>query len=161
MILIRFILRFLLVPIGGVFAAMAATFVVCFAHWTQFIKLIASDPQAPENLFLAVILVGPSLLVIMSVAAFAMLMPATLGMVISEIFAIRSILFHLANGALASWIGWATMQQFLKGYEFYKDPTILVCAGIAAGFVYWLIAGWSAGFWKPIFSRPSPPPAPV
>lgn len=161
MIFVRFILRFLLIPVGGSFAALAATMVVCFAHWAQFIKLVTNDPQAPENLFLAVIVLGPVLVAIMSVAAFAMLMPATLGVVISEVFAIRSILFHIANGALASWIGWATMQQFLKQYEFYSEPTILICAGNAAGLVYWLIAGWSAGFWKPVFSRPSPPPTPV
>jgi len=30
---------------------------------------------------------------------------------------------------------------------------ILVAAGIAAGFAYWLIAGWTAGFWKPVGAR--------
>ena len=26
-------------------------------------------------------------------------------------------------------------------------------AGIAAGFAYWAVAGWSAGFWRPVFPR--------
>ena len=34
-------------------------------------------------------------------------------------------------------------------------------AGLAAGFAYWAIAGWNAGFWKPVFRRPeAPAPAP-
>jgi hypothetical protein len=157
MILIRLLLRFLLVPLGGFFAAIAATFVVCFAHWTQFLKLVANDPTAPENIVLAVIFIGPALLVIMSLGAFAMLMPAAIGVAISEVFAIRSILFHAANGALASWIGWIVMWEFLKDFEFFKEPTISIGAGIAAGLTYWAIAGWNAGFWKPVFSQPPKP----
>src|SRR5476649_609604 len=159
MILIRLLLRFLLVPLGGFFAAIAATFVVCFAHWTQFLKLVANDPTAPENIVLAVIFIGPALLVIMSLGAFAMLMPAAIGVAISEVFAIRSILFHAANGALASWIGWIVMWEFLKDFEFFKEPTISIGAGIAAGLTCWAIASWNAGFWKPVFSQPPKPQA--
>jgi hypothetical protein len=158
MIVIRFLLRFILVPIGGVSAAIVATLVVCLAHWAQFLKLIAADPQAPENLVLAVIIIGPALLAIMSVGAFAMLTPAMVGVAISEIFAIRSLLFHVANGALASWFGWIVMQDFLKDFEFYKEPTFVIAAGIAAGFTYWVVAGWTAGFWKPVFTNPSASP---
>jgi len=154
MILIRFLLRFLLVPIGGFFAAMAATFVVCFAHWTQFAKIVTDDPNAPENFMLAVIFVGPWLAVIMAVGAFAMLMPAALGVLIAEAFAIRSWMFHAANGALASWVGWLAMQDFLKPYKFYDELEFVIGAGIAAGFAYWAVAGWSAGFWKPVFAPP-------
>ena len=46
---------------------------------------------------------------------------------------------------------------------FPDAPLIVVGAGIAAGFAYWLVAGWSAGFWKPVFAQPqaadAPPPA--
>jgi hypothetical protein len=93
----------------------------------------------------------------MSFGAFAMLMPAAIGVAISEVFAIRSILFHAANGALASWLGWIVMSEFLKDFEFFKEPTISIGAGIAAGLTYWAIAGWSAGFWKPVFSQPRQP----
>ena len=158
MILVRFFLRFLIVPIGGLFAAIAATTVVCLAHWAQFLKLVANDPQAPENIVLAVILSGPILVAIMSVGAFAMLLPATVGVVIAEVFAVRSVLYHAANGALASWLGWIVMDQFLKDFEFYKEPTFVVAAGIAAGLTYWAVAGWSAGFWKPIYSQSSRSP---
>lgn len=164
MILVRFILRFLLVPFGVFVATMVATFVVCFAHWSQFARIVAADPRAPENVVLAMFLFGPAVVLGVSIAAFAMLMPGTLGVLIAEIFAIRTWMFHAANGALASWIGWVAMENFLKEYQFYQDPTIVVGAGIAAGFTYWAVAGWSAGFWKPVFSsRPPQPPtvAPV
>jgi hypothetical protein len=31
-------------------------------------------------------------------------------------------------------------------------------AGLAGGSAYWMVAGWSAGFWKPIFAAPGLPP---
>mgnify|MGYP003331703740 CR=1 FL=1 len=37
---------------------------------------------------------------------------------------------------------------------------VVIGAGIAAGFAYWAVAGWSAGFWKPVFAPPSPPQLP-
>jgi hypothetical protein len=154
MILIRLLLRFVLVPFGACFASVVAAVVVSFAHWSKFSAMITHDINAPENLVFAVLIVGPAIAVIMAVGAFAMLMPAVLGVMISEAFAIRSWIYHAANGALASWIGWLTMQEFLKQYEFYDEPTAVIGAGIAAGFAYWAIAGWSAGFWKPVFAAP-------
>ena len=56
------------------------------------------------------------------------------------------------------------MAEFRRQYEFYDDPIMAAAAGLAAGFAYWAVAGWSAGFWKPVF-RPgrgrgrAPPPA--
>jgi hypothetical protein len=158
MIVLRFILRFLLVPFGGLAAAAAATFVVCFAHWSEFARMIAADPKAPESFVLAVIYVGPAVVLIMSVGALAMLMPALLGVAISEIFALRSLLYHVTNGAVASAVGWKALEGFLKSSEFFSDPKIVMTAGITAGFAYWAVAGWSAGFWKPVFSSPPPPP---
>ena len=159
MIFIRFILRFVLVPLGISVAALVDAVVVCFANWTQFAKIVVHDPQAPDNLILAVIIIGPAVAIIMAVASVVMLMTGLLGVLISEAFALRSWIFHAGNGALSSWIGWATSAEFRKPYEFFEDPTIVVGAGIVAGFAYWAVAGWSAGFWKPVFSPPpSPPP---
>ena len=40
-----------------------------------------------------------------------------------------------------------------------NGPMAVIAAGLAAGFAYWLVAGWSAGFWKPVFrgAEPAPP----
>ena len=32
-----------------------------------------------------------------------------------------------------------------------NEATFVFGAGLAGGFAYWAIAGWSAGFWKPVF----------
>jgi len=42
-------------------------------------------------------------------------------------------------------------------------PTLaaaVIAAGLAGGFADWVIAGWNAGFWKPVSSRETalPPP---
>jgi hypothetical protein len=152
MILGRLILRFLLVPLGGAIAILVAGAVVCLAHWAQFVRIVTADPQAPENIVLAILLIGPEVALILSVGAVAMLVPAAVGVLISETFALRSWIFHAGNGALASWIGWLAMGDFLTPHELYDDPTIVIGAGIAAGLAYWAVAGWSAGFWKPVFS---------
>ena len=32
-----------------------------------------------------------------------------------------------------------------------NETTFIFGAGLAGGFAYWAVAGWSAGFWKPVF----------
>ena len=46
------------------------------------------------------------------------------------------------------------LEDVRKPYEIFNEPLIVAGAGIAAGFAYWAIAGWSAGFWKPMFEQP-------
>jgi hypothetical protein len=152
MILLRLLLRLLLVPLGGAFAMVAAVLVVAFAHWGEFVRIVTSDPEAPENLLFAILYVGPRAALALAFGIVGMLLPGTLGVLIAEAFALRSWVFHTANGALASLIGWLTLQDAFRPHEPYGEPTLIVGAGIAAGFAYWLVAGWSAGFWKPVFS---------
>ncbi len=154
MILFRLLLRFLVVPAGGVFAMVAAVVVVCLAHWSEFLRIVASDPAAPENLLFALFYVGPRAAIALSFGVVGMLLPGTFGALIAEAFALRSWVFHTANGALASLIGWLTLQEAFPPHQLSNEPTVIIGAGIVAGFVYWLVAGWSAGFWRPVFSRP-------
>ncbi len=37
------------------------------------------------------------------------------------------------------------------------DPLPIMAAGLAGGLAYWAVAGWSAGFWQPVFRREQPP----
>jgi hypothetical protein len=78
---------------------------------------------------------------------------------IAETFAIRSWMFHVGNGALSASLGWTLTRDLRDEHHFLGNPTILVAAGIAAGFAYWLIAGWTAGFWKAVGASPGPPRA--
>ena len=57
-------------------------------------------------------------------------------------------------------IGWSLTGD-LRDQQFLSNPTVLVAAGIAAGFVYWLIAGWTAGFWKPLGTARDGAPGPL
>ena len=152
MIVIRFILRFLLVPLAASTAICVAMLFVLTAQWNRFVALAGSNPAPPDDA-LAMLLIAPAL--VLSAAAIAMLAPAALGALIAEAFAIRSWMFHVANGALSVWLGWIAMEDVRKPYEVFDQPLIMVGAGIAAGFAYWAIAGWNAGFWKPVFSPPS------
>jgi hypothetical protein len=155
--ILRFLLRFLLVPLGGLCAAVCAIAVVVSTNW-QNLQAMFSEPKLWDS-FLMLVLWGPFAIALVPLMGISMLALATTGVIISEIFAIRSFLYHVTNGALATWIGWA-MRPTPNDAQFLSDPTFVITGGIAAGLVYWLIAGWSAGFWKPVF-RPSLPPSPT
>jgi hypothetical protein len=153
MILGRLLMRLLLVPMGAGFALCIAVLVTIAAHWSRFASLVAAHPDAGDDWVIALMFYGPPVAVVISVSAMAMMLPAAVGIVISEAFAIRSWIFHAANGAISAWIGQTTMVDTHEPYNFYNAPLIVIGAGIAAGFAYWLVAGWSAGFWKPVFPR--------
>jgi hypothetical protein len=95
--------------------------------------------------------------VLLVVLLHVMWLSAGIGMVISEAFGIRSFIFHVGNGAVSAFIGWSVF-----GYESIDHsrvpvdkPLPVLAAGLAGGLAYWAIAGFSAGFWKPVF-RASP-----
>jgi hypothetical protein len=89
-----------------------------------------------------------------------MWLPASLGVLIAEAFAIRTWVFHALNGAVAGWIGWRMLPAREETMPLH-DLKFVVAAGLAGGFAYWAVAGWNAGFWKPVFAQaPSPPAAP-
>ena len=149
--LLRLFLRFLVVPLGMVAAVVAATLVATFANWAKFVDLIAADAGGPAGLEGPAMLLGAVLVAIQSLAVVVMLFPGLVGILLSEAFAIRTWMFHAPVGGLSIWIGWTAMEDFRRNYDFYGDPKIVVAAGIAGGFAYWAVAGWNAGFWKPVF----------
>ena len=165
MILGRLLMRLLLVPLGAGFAVCVAVLVTIAAHWSRFAALVAANPDAGDDWLIALAFYGPAVALIISVSAVAMMLPAAVGVLISEALAIRSWIFHAANGGISAWIGQVAMVEVREPYDFYSDPLIVIGAGIAAGFAYWAVAGWSAGFWKPVFTRreasAAPPIAPA
>jgi hypothetical protein len=156
----RLLLRFILVPLGAVMALIAAGALIVFTQWNAFEAVLAADPQAQEDYFFALVVAGPLLFSLMSSWAYYTFVPALAGVLLSEAFAIRSVLFHAGNGAVCALIGWSLTRDLREEQHFLSNPTILVAAGIAAGFVYWLIAGWTAGFWKPLGGANPVPPQP-
>jgi len=151
-VLIRFLMRFILVPLGAAVALTAAMAFIVIAHRNALLTLLDADPQAQQDYFIALAFGGPLLALLLSIWAFYVLVPAAIGVLISEAFAIRSWIFHAANGALSAWLGWALTQDIRDEYRFLAEPRILVAAGLVAGLAHWLVAGWTAGFWKPIRS---------
>ena len=156
----RFILRLLLIPLGAAVAVSVAMLVIAAAHWNAFLALANASPQAQEDYVYAFLIAGPLLAMMLSLSAALTLAPAAIGVLIAETFAIRSWIYHAANGGLAAWIGWTMMQDVRDEYRLFTDPKIMVAAGLAGGLAYWLVAGWSAGFWKPVWPRPEVPVRP-
>jgi hypothetical protein len=148
MIIGRLLMRLLLVPLGGCIAICVALTVVLVAEWNRFAGLTGGDNSG----LMAFVVVGPMLAISMAF----MLLPATLAALIAEAFAIRSLLYHAICGGLSAWVSLVTIGALDKDYDLSGEPLIAVGAGIAAGFAYWAVAGWSAGFWKPVFAEARP-----
>ena len=148
---LRLILRLFLVPLGGVVAVTVAMVLLVVAHWHEFAALADARPDEQGYWLLAFVLAGPVLAFLLSLAVALTLLAAAVGVLISEAFAIRSWIYHAANGGLAAWIGWSLMQDTQNDYRFLAEPKIMVAAGLAGGLAYWVVAGSTAGFWKPVF----------
>jgi len=148
-VVIRLLLRFILVPLGAAVALAAATAFIVIAHRNALVAVLDADPQAQQDYFVALAFGGPLLALLLSIWAFYVFVSAAIGVLISEAFAIRSWVFHAANGGLSAWLGWALTQDIRDEYRFLTEPRILVAAGLLAGLAYWIVSGWTAGFWKP------------
>ena len=156
--LVRLLMRFILVPLGYLAASIAGTLVVLIASWRLVDMALSDHPDGPAFAFLGFAIGGPILLLFVIVF---MMLPASIGILISEAFAIRSWIFHVLNGVASAWLG-AQMFGGVGGKDLpFDQPMVLVAAGIAGGFAYWAVAGFSAGFYKPIFRSNSPPAVPA
>ena len=144
MILGRLLMRLLLVPLGGAIAVAAAMLVVVAAEWNRFVAVAPIDGNAWAFLFSVSVL---------SLAIVFMLWPAVVGALLAEAFAIRSWMYHAAVGGLSAWISLVAVGADEK-FDLSGQPMIAIAAGVVAGFAYWAVAGWSAGFWKPVFAPP-------
>jgi hypothetical protein len=154
--LIRLLVRFILVPLGYLAAVIVGSCVILFGSW-RFAEVLMhnSNPETFAAGLLGFVVAGPVLFVmIFSV----MWLPGAVGILISEAFAIRSWIFHALNGAISAWIGWQMFSSFDDTGVPLNQTSFVFGAGLAGGFAYWAVAGWSAGFWKPIFTPPTPPP---
>jgi hypothetical protein len=146
-VLIRLLLRFILVPLGAAAALVVATGIIIIARRNALFAVLDADPQTQMDY-----------LALLSISAFYMLVPAAIGVLISEALAIRSCLFHTTNGGLSVWLGWTLTQGIRDQYRLFTDPGILIAAGFLAGLAYWAVSGWMAGFFKPVRSPRRPMP---
>ncbi|MGH6769610.1 MAG: hypothetical protein ACRECO_11385 [Xanthobacteraceae bacterium] len=149
-VVVRLLLRFLLVPLGYLAAVIAATLVIVFGAW----RLGTIDTSAYPEAAIVGMVAGP---ILAAVLLATMWLPASIGILISEAFAIRSWIFHAANGAASAWFGWHLFGSIDGSPVPLHEPLHVIAAGLAGGFAYWAVAGFSAGFWLPVFRRRSSP----
>ena len=65
---------------------------------------------------------GPLLFSLMSSWAHYTFVPALAGVLAAEAFAIRSVLFHAANGAVCALIGWSLTRDLREEQQFLSQP---------------------------------------
>jgi hypothetical protein len=153
---VRLLLRFILVPLGYLAAVLAGSCVILFGSWKAGSLMLSDNPDAATAGLVGAFVAGPILFIVL---LGAMWLPGSIGILISEAFAIRSWIFHAINGAISAWVGWEMFGAFDKSDLPMNEPKYVIAAGLAGGFAYWAVAGWSAGFWKPVFGR-APPGSP-
>jgi hypothetical protein len=76
------------------------------------------------------------------------LIPAFLLIVLAEGFRVRSVLLYAAAGGLGLVALYYGLGFAERALPVGREAEIMAGAGIAAGFVYWAIAGRNAGAWR-------------
>lgn len=148
--LVRLLIRFILVPIGYFAAVIAGAGVILFGSWKFGSALMSENSETFSYGIFGAFIAGP---ILFGTLLISMWLPASIGVVISEAFAIRSWIFHALNGAVSAWLGWQMFGAFDNSDIPLNEPKYVIAAGIAGGFAYWAIAGRTAGFWKPIYPQ--------
>jgi hypothetical protein len=145
--LARLLLRFILVPLGYFAGVLAGTLVILFGSW-KIGHAYALDADAHAIAVYGYVFAAPVLLVILLTI---MWLPAAIGVLLSETFALRSWMFHAGNGVVSAGIAWNLFGYMDSSRIPLNGPLAVIAAGLAGGFAYWAVAGWSAGFRKPVF----------
>src|SRR5260370_40286695 len=153
--LIRLLLRFILVPLGTALALAAATAVIVIAHRNALLAVLDADPQAQQDYFIALLFGGPLLAFVLSALAFYTFVPAPIGILVSEALAIRSWMFHTANGGLFAGLGWALAEDIRVGHSVSTAPSILAACGLSSGHAESLLAVAATRLRKPLHSKRS------
>lgn len=122
---------------------------------------IAFDPRFPEHGSVYFYLIGLISLIGIYFAFVYGAAPAAAWILISEIFKLRARAVHMAAVALACLAGWVWLNEGK-----WEDPFVwqqgihLFFGGLVAGYVYWRIAGRTAGDFsrrRPKQERLAPP----
>ena len=154
---LRLLLRFIIVPLGYLAAVTLGACVLVLGSWQTASMILSENSDIATAGIFSLLIAGPVMVVML---ASTMWLPASVGVLIAEAFAIRSWIFHALNGAISAWVGWQMFSPIDPPGVPINETTVVFGAGLAGGFAYWAVAGWNAGFWKPVFRRPPlPPPA--
>lgn len=138
------VLRILAAMVAYGLACLTASLVITLGmlapRWDDW-----SSPELPPAALWAIIIGGTPI-----IAAIAFL-PSLLVIVLAEAFAWRSSLVYAAlGGVLAVALCGLDFTGYVGGLDAGggRERAVVAAAGIAGGFVYWLVAGRKAGSWK-------------
>ena len=110
--LARLLLRLLLVPLGYLAAVAAGAAVILIGEWRIGTLFEASRPEEQAMGFVVAI-AGAVVLLLFLLSR--MWLVAAVGILFSEAFAVRSWMFHAANGAASAWIACASGPSSMAG----------------------------------------------
>lgn len=133
-----------MVSIGYLLACIAASLVFTIGAVTPQWDNLGAGPLPSAAAWL---MVGVGAAVIAGVA----MVPSLLVIALAEGFAWRSVIFYGAlGGVLALAVSYGIdFGRYLGAPDvFPHQREVLAASGIAAGLVYWLVAGRKAGAWK-------------
>ena len=145
--LARLLLRFVVVPLGYFAGVLAGTMVILFGSW-RIAQGDGLDAEAQAIAVYGYAFAAPVLLVML---LSIMWLPSAVGILLAEAFALRSWMYHAGNGAISAWLAWNMFGYMDNSHVPLNGPLAVFAAGFAGGLAYWVIAGWNAGFWKPLF----------
>ena len=151
--LIRLLMRFILVPLGYLAASIAGTLVVLVASWQLIDVARSGHPDAPAYVFLGLAIGGPILLRAgdrIRVAAGVGRHP-DLGSLRDPLVDLPCAQRRRVGLARLAVLSAASPARACRS----TSRWCVVAAGIAGGFAYWAVAGFSAGFYKPVFREPA------
>ena len=135
--------------IGRIFVVIFAFLVACVAAATVLTgglllpewNDLMDAAGIPGN---TAVLIGLSAVVISGFG----LIPAMLLIAIAEGFRLRSVLFYGFAGGAVALIWYLGSDGLYRAEQATRDSELFVAAGIAAGLVYWALAGRKAGIWR-------------
>lgn len=144
----RILVRLIAVSVGYVIACFAVGAAISGAivasAWLTGEITISMAHLTAESVFFGGVLA--------SMAAVYGFAPAVLAIVVAEVFRVRRALYHVLCGGLAGALGYVAASPLAR----FDDPgaydaafggriALFVAAGLIGGFVYWLVAGRTAG----------------
>lgn len=144
--------RFFVISFACIAASLAAGFTVTIAVLIPEVGNLALDPFERSMLGFAVAF-GAIFF------SFFAILPAMIVIALGESLGIRAVLYYAVTGAVVAALaymasnGWSTLALTVDGFA-RRELEVMTGAGIVAGFVYWAVAGRTAGLWR------EPPQAP-
>jgi phosphotransferase system glucose/maltose/N-acetylglucosamine-specific IIC component len=138
--------RLFVILFACIAASLAAGFVVTLAVLIPEVGNLALDRF--ERSVLGYVVAFGAIFV-----SFFAFLPALIVIALGEILGVRAALYYAVAGAVVGAVAymsassWNTLALTVDGFA-RRELEIMAGAGIAAGFVYWAIAGRNAGRWR-------------